>query len=284
MSFKLIVSGNYFQFKSKYSTKTTAPNYAKITKSKEHTRMLKDTYGIENIRGQKRSDNLSRVRNNFKLLAHANSNQYSKLITLTTQTPLTSGHLRQCLHGWLKQLKRDTKENKLKYIGVYEYQDRGALHIHLIFFNSVFINWEKSLKHWRSLIGGLGSVQIKKLQAIKHINYLCAYLNEDAILDLGHKSMIRSLYLEKPEVYQDTIPNHLKNHYLKVEYSRILGHSASNDCYENIYGYLTKDVQEFDFEHAKDFLRISNTRLDTFRSNRDNNKRGYIPQNEETME
>lgn len=278
MSFKLIVSGNYFQFKSSYIPQRS--NAQKAQKTREHNKTLKDKYGIDPLPNgsyQKRKDNLSRVRNNFKLLAHANTNAHSKFITLTTQTPLTIEQLREALHKWLKQLKRDVKETKLKYIGVYEYQERGAPHIHLIFFNSVFIKWDKALKHWRSIIGGLGSLQIKQLQAIKHINYLIAYLNETCIKELNQKSIIRSVGLEKPKVYKDNIPPHLETKFLKVEYSRIMGSKQTDNTFENIYGYLTNERQEFNFDDAKDFLRVSIIRLNRF-----SQKGSKIPQNEDS--
>lgn len=273
MGYKLIISGNYFQFKQAYID--LKPNQVKAKHTREHNKMLKDIYNLDversddpNNEYKKRKDNLSRVRNSFKLLAHANQNGYSKLITLTTQEILTIDELRSALHKWLTQIKRDTKQSKLKYIGVYELQERGAPHVHLIFFNEVFIEWGKALKHWRSLIGGLGSVQIKRLQANKHINYLCAYLGYEAIKALGHKSIIRSVGLEKPKVYHDHIPNHLIYKFLKVEYSRIMGSNQTQNTFENIYGYLCDEKREFTFDDAKDFLRVSISRMKKFADNK----------------
>jgi len=278
MPFKLIIAGNYFQFKSSYNAIKTNPT--KANKTRKHNRYLQETYNLHNHppgdhvdnEYKKRKDNLSRVRNNFKLLAHANRQQHSKLITLTTKEILTIDQIRQSLHKWLTQLKRDSKQVKLKYIGVYELQERGAPHIHLIFFNNVFINWSKALNHWRTLIGGLGSVQIKQLESNKHINYLTSYLGS-CITTLGSKSVIRSIGLEKPKVYKDNIPNHLKTKYLKVEYSRIMGSKQTNNNFENIYGYLSNVAQQFTFDDCKDFLRVSIIRLKAFED-----RRSKVPQ------
>jgi hypothetical protein len=236
---------------------------------------------LGNELNQKRKDNLSRVRNRLKLLAHANATTYSKFITLTTKAQETTLEQFQAyLHLWFKQLKRDLLKGfgtrpknergafKLKYIGVYELQERGTPHAHIIFFNQEFINWELALKRWRSIIGGVGSVQIKKLESIKHINYIVAYLNQDMVMTLGQKSVIRSVGLKEPEVYQDTIPTHLKNLSLKVDYSRIMGHATSGDnVFENVYGYLTRTHEAkdtFTLEQATDILYVSITRINAF--------------------
>jgi hypothetical protein len=269
MSYKLIISGNYFQFKQSYINTKSGSN-TKAQKKREHNKYLKETYNLDVERSddpnqdyKKRKDNLSRSRNNFKLLAHANANKYSKLITLTTQEQLTLKEFQHAVHSFMKHLKREIKE-PLKYIGVYELQERGAPHIHIIFFNEHFIEWSKALTSWRNIIGGLGSVQIKQLVPNKHINYLISYLKVSASGSYASKSIVRSLNLEAPKVYKDNIPNHLKNHFLKVEYSKIMGDRSVGNTFEHIYGYLSKETQEFTLDDAMDFLRVSIIRINRF--------------------
>jgi len=264
--YKFIVSGNYFQFKQSYIG--IKPNTLKANKTREHNKYLKETYNLDGLQrdqqdiATKRKDNLQRARNNFKLLAHANANKYAKLITLTTKEVLSIEDFMKSFHSFIKHLKREVKE-PLKYIGVYELQDRGAPHAHIIFFNEKFLDFNRALKSWRSIIGGLGSVQIKQLEPNKHINYLISYLKESAITSLGRKSIIRSCNLEKPKVYQDTIPPHLKNIFLKVEYSRLMGNNEGNS-FEHIYGYLSKEPQEFHIGDALKFADISIIRMNRF--------------------
>jgi hypothetical protein len=287
MIYKIIQAGNYLQVKSKSSQGVETDANAvrqKAQRSRDHkksliaqglmtTEELKGVWGSQPQAYVKRSDNLSRVRNRLKLLAHANINSYSKFITLTTQKVHTLKEFQGFIRLWLKQLKRDLKVD-LKYIGVYEYQERGAPHVHLIFFNQQFINWSKGLKHWRSIIGGIGSLQVKRCDPNKHINYLLFYLHEPCIKEIGAKSVIRSIGLEEPKVYKDNMPPHLNNLFLKVEYSRIMGSSQSGSTYENIYGYLTKskDDNSFTFDECKKFLFVSLTRINAFE-----NKKGQSP-------
>lgn len=271
--FKVIQAGQYVQVKSRYLPYTKSTSKALI---KSLPRLA-----LGNELNRKRNDNLSRVRNRLKLLAHANATTYSKFITLTTKEQNTTMEQFQgYLHLWLKQLKRDLLKGfgtrpknergafKLKYIGVYERQERGTPHAHIIFFNQEFINWELALKRWRSIIGGIGSVQIKKLESIKHINYIVSYLNIDMLKSIGQKSVIRSVGLKEPEVYIDHLPNHLKNLSLKVDYSRIMGHSTSGDnVFENVFGYLTRTHEAkdtFTLEQATDILYVSITRINAF--------------------
>jgi hypothetical protein len=88
------------------------------------------------------------------------------------------------------------------------------------------------------------------------------------VMTLGQKSVIRSVGLKEPEVYQDTIPTHLKNLSLKVDYSRIMGHATSGDnVFENVYGYLTRTHEAkdtFTLEQATDILYVSITRINAF--------------------
>lgn len=269
MNYKLIVSGNYFQFKSRWLPKQSKAAILKAKKTRKHNSLLKGL-GVINpkeVLSFKRKDNLSRSRNQLKLLAHSNINEYSKFITLTTQTIYTINEFQSFVRLWLKQLKRDLGGVKLKYIGVYELQKRGAPHVHIICFNKEFIDWTKGLKHWRSIIGGLGSLRVEKVRPIKHINYLLYYLDQPCINELGRKSILRSVGLEAPKVYEDNIPPHLKNIFLNVEYSRIMGYPSSCDnVFENIFGYFTTNPNEksFTFDHALDFLRISQTRINEF--------------------
>jgi len=269
MNYKLIVSGNYFQFKSRWLPNQSKEAVAKAKKTREHNALLKGLGVInpKDVLSLKRKDNLSRSRNQLKLLAHANINQYSKFITLTSQKIFSINEFQSFVRLWLKQLKRDLGGIKLKYVGVYELQDRGAPHVHIICFNQEFIDWSKGLKHWRSIIGGVGSLQVKKCESIKHINYLLYYLDQPCINELGRKSILRSVGLEVPKVYKDNIPPHLKDQFLNVEYSRIMGYPSSCDnVFENIFGYLTKAPSEksFTFDHALEFLRTSQTRINEF--------------------
>lgn len=289
---KFIIAGQYVQVKSSYFPQLR--DNAKALRTRQHNKELKALgVSLGNEPRQKRQDNLSRVRNRLKLLAHANASNLSKFITLTSQENTSMEQFQEWVRLWLRQLKRDLMglgqgpKNKrgaysLKYVGAYELQERGAPHLHLIFFNEEFINWELALKRWRSIIGGLGSVQIKRLEAIKHINYIVSYLNEGMVQKFGKKSVLRSIGLKEPKIYKDNIPNHLKNLSLKVDYARMMGSSQSgatfrnidgtksefiSNSFENVFGYLTRTTQGeniYSWEQVLTFGEISITRINAF--------------------
>ncbi len=288
---KVVVAGQYVQVKSSYFPQVR--DKSKALRTREHNKKLR-ALGVTlgNEPRQKRQDNLSRVRNRLKLLAHANASSLSKFITLTSQENTSMEQFQEWVRLWLRQLKRDLMglghrpKNKrgaysLKYVGAYELQDRGAPHLHLIFFNEEFINWELALKRWRDIIGGLGSVQIKRLEAIKHINYIVSYLNEGMVQRFGKKSVLRSLGLKEPKIYQDTIPTHLKTLSVKVDYARMMGAQQSgatfrsddgrsmfvNNSFENVFGYLTRTQQGKDIysmDQVLSFGQVSITRINAF--------------------
>ncbi len=91
----------------------------------------------------------------------------------------------------------------LKYIGVVEFQERGSIHYHILFFNLPFIKmvYDELRKLWTH-----GSINLKSVNQVKHIaNYVCKYMIkgfEDTRLR-NHKSYFTSRNLIKPRVSRD---------------------------------------------------------------------------------
>jgi hypothetical protein len=275
---KLIVAGNYFQYKRAYhEIKRDKHELNKIKLSKAHTKHLKEDYGItpEAITS-KRRDNLSLSRNNFKLLAHTNLTKHSKFITLTTQENMEINKFQRLFQLWIKRAEREIGID-FKYLGAYELQERGAPHIHLILFNSEYLPWEPLYNHWLSLIQGKGTLQIKEANE-KHINYIVSYIHFDTIETLKRKAIIRSRNLKKPEVFIDKIPALYQDNLLRIEYSRVFGSSSTNNMFENIFGYFDQKGNTL-FDEVKIFAHVSSARIKFFSDLKA--KRGVIPQNEE---
>ena len=73
-----------------------------------------------------------------------------------------------------KQLK--AKKTELKYIGVIEFQERGAIHFHVLFFNLERIDNTTRAKHLDKLWGH-GDANIKGIQSIERSSkYMAKYL------------------------------------------------------------------------------------------------------------
>ncbi|MGK2849016.1 MAG: rolling circle replication-associated protein [Minisyncoccota bacterium] len=93
----------------------------------------------------------------------------------------------------------------LKYLAVVEFQNRGAIHYHVIFFNLPWIDriYDKMRDEWRKGVGE-GTAQVESVRSESGlIKYLCKYLTksvEDGRL-LARKSYFASKGLKKPIIH-----------------------------------------------------------------------------------
>lgn len=88
------------------------------------------------------------------------------------------------------------KKNKLKYAGVIEFQVRGAVHYHLVFFNLKFIDKEELAKIWSH-----GAIEIEEAKDVSDVGtYICKYMskNMDDSRLCGKKAYFTSRELKKP--------------------------------------------------------------------------------------
>lgn len=178
------------------------------SKKSSYTRTGHKENKLENriLSFQRTKKNLRRLINtNTKKCLGSNGEFYTfKFLTLTfkknIQNIQESNYLfkkfiqkfNYCLYG---------KINKIKYVAVIEFQKRGAIHYHIIFFNIPYIENKKISKIW-----GHGSIKIKKIYNIKDMgSYVCKYMtkNSDDPRLCGEKAYFTSRNLEKPKVVCD---------------------------------------------------------------------------------
>lgn len=105
------------------------------------------------------------------------------------------------------------KGSFLKYAGVIEFQKRGAVHYHIIFFNMPFIEkiYDKIERIW-----GKGFIIIKAVKDINTVaSYVCKYMTKGEVDErlLGQKSYFTSRGLIKPIriLDKEKIKNIIKN-------------------------------------------------------------------------
>ncbi len=95
------------------------------------------------------------------------------------------------------------KKSYLKYTVVIEFQERGAVHYHVVFYNLPFI---KNLKNKLLKIWGCGFTNYRKIKNVKDVgNYMSKYMTKhinDARL-YGKKCYFPSRGLKKPIVKND---------------------------------------------------------------------------------
>ena len=152
---------------------------------------------------------LMRARRDLRRIVNANINQYgvfSKFVTLTfaenvKDIDIANKEFRQ----FIKRLNYRVfgrKCSELKYSAVIEFQGRGAVHYHVIFYNLDYTESSILQEVW-----GNGFIKINKIDDIDNVGaYICKYLtkiNSDSRLK-GRKCYFNSRGLKKPvQVYLD---------------------------------------------------------------------------------
>ena len=118
-------------------------------------------------------------------------------------------NLKQANNEFTKFIKRlnyeitGKKTSFLKYVVVIEFQKRGAIHYHVLFFNFSYLKKKKLTEIWRQGILDIERTKGDDTQEI--ISYLCKYMSkklEDERL-CGQKSYFCSRELKKPIVRRD---------------------------------------------------------------------------------
>lgn len=153
-----------------------------------------------------------RRRDKIRRLACTNfNNKYDKFLTLTFAENMTD--IEECNYlfkKFIKRLKWNYKLQNLKYLAVIEFQERGAVHYHVLL-NIPYIPHKELQELW-----GNGFVFVN---AIKHVDNLGAYIlkymtkdNNDTRL-MGKKAYLTSRNLKQVE----TIVNHDLKDFSKIE-------------------------------------------------------------------
>jgi len=105
---------------------------------------------------------------------------------------------------------------KLRYIAIPEFQERGAIHYHVVYFNLPFIHGPRLQEVWRN-----GGTNIKSLHDVKKIaGYISKYVTKDSIdqRHTGHRLLITSRGLLRPQIYTNRdVDLKLREMYLKEE-------------------------------------------------------------------
>lgn len=159
----------------------------------------------EENKARHRKNTLARARRTVRRLINANVDAWGeipKFLTLTFAKNITD--LKQANYEFKKFRQRLEYELKLKlkYVAVVEFQKRGAIHYHVVFFNLPFVE-----SNYLSDIWFNGFI---KINAIEHVDNVGAYVtkymtkdNDDNRL-IGKKSYFTSRGLKKPvEKYLD---------------------------------------------------------------------------------
>ncbi len=153
---------------------------------------------------------LNRARTRLRRIINSNVNQYgkeftSKFVTLTFKENVTD--LKQANYEFKKFIKRlnyhmfGVKESNIRYSAVPEFQKRGAVHYHIVFYNLPYLKSDDVATIW-----GNGFIKINKIEHVDNVGaYVCKYMgkeNSDERLQ-GNKSYFNSKGLYQPSEFTD---------------------------------------------------------------------------------
>ncbi len=149
----------------------------------------------------RRADNLSRCRQKVYRVIQCNISQYneqSKFATYTFKKNITS--VEKAQEHWRNYQKRLYRHLKirLKYVAVIEFQKRGSIHFHVIYFNLPYIPQIKTIL---AEVWGHGFINIKTLREVKNVSaYVCKYIQKQFISKKlrKQKAYFTSKNLKKP--------------------------------------------------------------------------------------
>lgn len=144
----------------------------------------------------KKDYNINRTKKNLRRLINANASGNDLFVTLTYADNFTDlVQAKKDFKRFIKAMKR--KSYNLKYVYVVEFQKRGSIHFHVIFFDCGYIDCKFLADVW-----GLGFVKINRINDIDNTGaYVVKYMDKNLLDDRlqGHDLYGRSRGLKQPQ-------------------------------------------------------------------------------------
>ena len=195
---KVVVSGKQVEvYKYKKNIwrdfERTLPSVLKTDNNIQYDASLLQTADEQLKRQQKTQFSINRTRTEIRRLVNSNP-QLTKFLTLTFAENITD--LKDANYVFNQFVKRISyRYSDFEYLAVPEFQQRGAVHYHLLC-NLPFIEQEAIAQMW-----GQGFIKINRLNSVTNIGaYVCKYLSKDMFDErtFGKKKFFRSQTLKAP--------------------------------------------------------------------------------------
>lgn len=195
---KVVVSGKQVEvYKYKKNIwrdfERTLPSVLKTDNNIQYEQSLPTADEQLKIQQQKTQFSINRTRTEIRRLVNSNP-QLTKFLTLTFAENITD--LKDANYVFNQFVKRISyRYSDFEYLAVPEFQQRGAVHYHLLC-NLPFIETEALAQMW-----GQGFIKINRLNNVTNIGaYVCKYLSKDMFDErtFGKKKFFRSQALKAP--------------------------------------------------------------------------------------
>ena len=210
---KLIFSGSTIEEYS-YDDKPLSYDFTVPEQSRTRSRIVVTDEASKQRKAESQQRSLHRTNSILRRLVNTNAWQWFKkdavpyppvFVTFTFKENIQNiKEANKIFSNFIKRLNYAVDENNLlKYVVVIEFQKRGAIHYHTIFFNLKFIKKETLAELWR-----YGHIKIKAIENVNNVGaYISKYMSKnlaDSRLD-GLKRYFPSRYLHRPIVIKDHI-------------------------------------------------------------------------------
>jgi len=174
---------------------------------------------------ERREDNLYRARLRIRRLIGANESAWGEKLKFVTYTfGKNVSDLQEANAYWAEYQRKIKHEfTGLKYLAVVEFQKRGAIHYHVLYFNLPF---RKHIKKILAETWGHGFVNIQTVEHIRHVGaYVSKYLQKQ-IMDKRlsrEKAFFCSKGLIQPNENraEETIDGIIRTHILNPEVEQV---------------------------------------------------------------
>lgn len=266
---KLIISGNVVEL---YNYETP------VIQSDEKKRVGRAGQATtsKEIQKQNREKTAYRARQKVRRFANVNFDCNSKFITLTFEKNITDlSYANSEFTKFIKRLSRKLHMS-IEYIAVIEFQERGAIHYHLLM-NVPYIPNAELNSIWSH-----GFVKINKIDNVDNIGaYVTKYMTKDSIDERlkGRKCYFMSRNLKKPKVItnNDLIDEVCSD----MEIKRVAFSSTYETDYYGVVEYmqfvLCKPVDISEYERLL-HLRRAGATIDKFdKAVKQTRRQGYLP-------
>ncbi len=229
---KLIKSGDVFE----------VFEYEKYIKCGEsHNVQGRRCEASESDQKEHRKKTLSKAKTTIRRLINANVNAWGekpKFLTLTFADNVQDIKTANYEFKKFRQRIEYKLKIKLKYVVVVEFQKRGAIHYHAIFFNLPYIAAELLASIWAN-----GFIRVNRIDEVDNVGaYVTKYMTKQEYSEektdrlKGQKSYFTSRGLKQPEIIYDE----KEIEQVRTALSR---HQVYNSLFENDYLGMIKYTQ-----------------------------------------
>ena len=252
---KIVVCGNVVEIYD-YSEKILKGYSNKIEKEKREQ--------TDEVKKENYARSIKRTKRTIRELVNCNfHNSYSSFLTLTFKDNITDYDIAFNFWKRFKQKVEYHYKIKLSYLGVVEFQKRGAIHFHICLFNVPYLEHSRLYGMWNSVCPGGVYIERVNTDTCDNVGaYVTKYITKDseAFFDneyKGKKRYFSSRNLNKPIVEElDTVAH--KDH--KEYYERFINNFKDNivfECTSSPFVLTKKEEVVKEVEELKEFYQDS---------------------------